>query len=103
MNDTLWVSANVKPSKTVCLWLGANIMLEYPNEEARDLLTDKLGKAKKSQEQVIEDLQFLREQITTMEVCWNFLERSHCFLNFHTVFPLGQLFTGAQLGCQDET
>ncbi|KAJ3416638.1 hypothetical protein HDV05_000920 [Chytridiales sp. JEL 0842] len=68
MNDTLWVNAQIKPTKKVCLWLGANVMLEYDNEEARDLLDEKLGKALKSQEQVKEDLQFLREQITTMEV-----------------------------------
>jgi hypothetical protein len=43
-------------------------MLEYPLDEARDLLTEKLAKAKQTLKEVDEDLQFLREQITTMEV-----------------------------------
>jgi hypothetical protein len=44
------------------------VMLEYPLDEARDLLTEKLAKAKQSLKEVNEDLEFLREQITTMEV-----------------------------------
>lgn len=43
-------------------------MLEYPVDEAQTLLTNKLAAAKKSLEQTTEDLDFLREQITTMEV-----------------------------------
>jgi hypothetical protein len=80
--DTLWANAKIPPTETVNLWLGvcyyivnkytthiqANVMLEYPLEEARDLLTEKLGKAKQSLKEVKEDLDFLREQITTMEV-----------------------------------
>ncbi|KAI9339362.1 Prefoldin subunit-domain-containing protein [Obelidium mucronatum] len=68
INDTLWVNAKVESTKTVCLWLGANVMLEYETGEARDLLTEKLGTAKVSLSQVKEDLAFLKEQITTMEV-----------------------------------
>lgn len=43
-------------------------MLEYQVDEAKDLLVDKLGKAKQSLQEVSEDLEFLRDQITTMEV-----------------------------------
>ena len=43
-------------------------MLEYPTEEAKTLLSDKLKAAKTSMSQVEEDLEFLREQITTSEV-----------------------------------
>ncbi|KAJ3062168.1 hypothetical protein HDU98_001944 [Podochytrium sp. JEL0797] len=68
INDTLWVNAKIESTKTVCLWLGANVMLEYETGEARDLLTEKLGTAKISLSQVKEDLAFLKEQITTMEV-----------------------------------
>lgn len=50
------------------LWLGANVMLEYPITEARDLLQSKLDTAKKTMGQVDEDLEFIRDQITTMEV-----------------------------------
>ncbi|KAJ3094321.1 hypothetical protein HK100_006180 [Physocladia obscura] len=67
INDTLWVNAKIESTKTVCLWLGANVMLEYETGEARDLLTEKLETAKLSLNQVKEDLTFLKEQITTME------------------------------------
>jgi hypothetical protein len=43
-------------------------MLEYTLEEAQDLLSSKLGTAKLSLSNAIEDLDFLRDQITTMEV-----------------------------------
>ncbi|KAI8814829.1 hypothetical protein BJ742DRAFT_784550 [Cladochytrium replicatum] len=34
LTETLWVSAKVPSTKTVYLWLGANVRLEYPVEEA---------------------------------------------------------------------
>ncbi|KAJ3124624.1 hypothetical protein HK098_000961 [Nowakowskiella sp. JEL0407] len=68
ITDTLWASAKISSTKTVCLWLGANVMLEYEAEEAKELLTEKYGKAQQSHAQVKEDLEFLRDQITTMEV-----------------------------------
>lgn len=43
-------------------------MLEYPIEEAKQLLESKLGSARISLAQVEEDLEYLKEQITTMEV-----------------------------------
>ena len=43
-------------------------MLEYPLEEAISLLTNKLTGAEKSLVAAKEDLDFLREQITIMEV-----------------------------------
>jgi hypothetical protein len=43
-------------------------MLEYPLEEAVDLLTNKLDAAERNVKGIIEDLEFLREQITVMEV-----------------------------------
>jgi prefoldin subunit 5 len=68
LNDTLWVKVKVKESKTVNLWLGANVMLEYPINEAIELLSSKLTLAEQSLVQVEEDLEYLKEQITTMEV-----------------------------------
>ena len=43
-------------------------MLEYPIEEAIVLLTEKLASAQQSTIQTTEDLEYLKEQITTMEV-----------------------------------
>ncbi|KAK1094235.1 hypothetical protein LTR48_000703 [Friedmanniomyces endolithicus] len=46
----------------------ANVMLSYPLTEAETLLRSKLDAAQSSLENCDEDLDFLREQITTMEV-----------------------------------
>ena len=43
-------------------------MLLYPLQEAIDLLDAKLTSARKSLEETIEDLEWLREQVTVMEV-----------------------------------
>lgn len=43
-------------------------MVAYPIEEAKTLLTEKLSSQRNSMKTCQEDLEFLREQITTMEV-----------------------------------
>lgn len=43
-------------------------MLEYPVEEAAELLASKLSAALKTLKNTEEDLAYLRDQITTMEV-----------------------------------
>ncbi|CAJ2509417.1 Uu.00g144430.m01.CDS01 [Anthostomella pinea] len=68
LNDTLFAKASIPPTDEVYLWLGANVMLSYPIDEAETLLTSKLSAAKQSHANCEEDLDFLREQITTMEV-----------------------------------
>ncbi|KAJ8126031.1 hypothetical protein O1611_g7605 [Lasiodiplodia mahajangana] len=68
LNDTLYAKATIPPTEEVYLWLGANVMLSYPLDEAETLLTSKLAAATQSHSNCEEDLEFLREQITTMEV-----------------------------------
>lgn len=68
LNETLYAKAEITPSNTVYLWLGANVMLEYTTDEAIVLLTQRLSDAKESLATCEEDLEFLRENITTMEV-----------------------------------
>ncbi|KAJ9078760.1 hypothetical protein DSO57_1003224 [Entomophthora muscae] len=68
LNDTLFAKAKITPSTTVNLWLGANVMLEYTLSEAEELLQSKLNTATNSKSNAEEDLEFLRDQITTMEV-----------------------------------
>jgi len=68
LNDTLFAEAEIEDSDTVYLWLGANVMLSYPLEEAQALLSNKLAGAQQSKTNAIEDLEWLREQITVMEV-----------------------------------
>ena len=56
-------------------------MLSYPIDEAEVLLEGKLNTAKQSLQNCEEDLDFLREQITTMEVAiarvynWDVVQR----------------------------
>ncbi|OJJ72724.1 hypothetical protein ASPBRDRAFT_42448 [Aspergillus brasiliensis CBS 101740] len=82
LNDTLYARATVSPADTeeVYLWLGANVMLAYPIEEAESMLADKLSAAEKSLANCEEDLEFLREQIT---VCLSL------FFLFFGIFSLG--------------
>ncbi|XP_032516437.2 prefoldin subunit 3 [Danaus plexippus] len=68
LSDQVFVKANIKPTKTVCLWLGANVMLEYSLEDAEKLLTTNMATAKKNLACVEHDLDFLRDQWTTTEV-----------------------------------
>lgn len=68
LNDTLWAKASIKPEGKVCLWLGANVMLEYSTTEASDLLLEKNEMATQRLIEVSEDLDFLRDQITVMDV-----------------------------------
>ncbi|KAL9932868.1 hypothetical protein V8E36_008123 [Tilletia maclaganii] len=68
LNDTLFAKAKIPPVDTVNLWLGANVMLSYPLDEAIELLRGKLAGAEASLEIAKADLDFLREQITVMEV-----------------------------------
>lgn len=68
MSSQLYSKARIPPTETVCLWLGANVMLEYPLEEAETLLAKNLSTSLSNLKQIEEDLEFLRDQITTSEV-----------------------------------
>ncbi|KAL2707860.1 Prefoldin subunit 3 [Kluyveromyces marxianus] len=71
LNDTLFSKASVDPKDPnlkVGLWLGADVMLEYPLDEAIELLNQKLADAKQNLDVSQQDVEFLRENITTMEV-----------------------------------
>ncbi|KAF2470335.1 Prefoldin, subunit 3 [Lindgomyces ingoldianus] len=70
LNDTLYAKAEIPPTDEVYLWLGANVMLAYPIPEAEELLQSKLATAKQSFANCEEDMEFLREQITTLEVAF---------------------------------
>lgn len=66
--DNLYAKASVPPTDKVCLWLGANVMLEYDIDEARALLEKNLSTATRNLEGLEDDLDFLRDQFTTTEV-----------------------------------
>lgn len=69
VGDTLWALGSVpSATKHVCLWLGANVMVEYGLDEAHALLAAKLHTAETSLQVARSDLDFVKEQITTIEV-----------------------------------
>lgn len=68
LNDTVYTKAEVQPTQTVWLWLGASVMLEFPLDEAHQMMSQKVSDAEKGVQACEEDLEFLRENITVMEV-----------------------------------
>ena len=52
----------------VALWLGANTIVELSFEEATKLLKENLGNAKSSSKTIEEELEYVRDQRTTIEV-----------------------------------
>jgi prefoldin subunit 5 len=68
LSDQVYMQAKVPPTDKIYLWLGANVMLEYPIEEAEELLSKNLATASKNLSQIDIDLDYLRDQITTTEV-----------------------------------
>ena len=59
----------------IYIWLGANTLVSYPLPEAQELLSSKLATAQSTLQTSEEDVEFLREQITSLEVAvarvWN--------------------------------
>ena len=68
LGDTVHATATIEPTDSVNLWLGANVMLEYPIDEAEALLKKNHEQAIANKKQLEEDMGFVRDQITVMEV-----------------------------------
>ncbi|EQC39011.1 hypothetical protein SDRG_03963 [Saprolegnia diclina VS20] len=67
--DNVFANATIDADvQTVCIWLGANVMVEYSFEEALALLQGNLSTATSRLSQIESDLGFLRDQIITTEV-----------------------------------
>lgn len=60
LSEQVFLKANVPPTKTVCLWLGANVMLEYPLDEAETLLKQNMETAEVNLKCLEHDQDFLR-------------------------------------------
>merc|ERR1711907_389651 len=67
LGNCLYANAKIGTTEEsrVCLWLGANVMLEYTYEEALDLLTNNLKNAVDTVDSLDTDLDFIKDQITT--------------------------------------
>jgi prefoldin subunit 5 len=68
LTESVFVEADVEPQNTVHLWLGANVMVEYTFDEALTLLEKNLAAAKLNLDNTNEDLAWLRDQSTILEV-----------------------------------
>lgn len=68
LSEQVFLKTIVPPTKSVCLWLGANVMLEYPLDEADALLRQNMESAEQNLMCLDHDQDFLRDQLTTTEV-----------------------------------
>lgn len=68
LSEQVYAKAVIPPTDKVCLWLGANVMLEYTLDDAQELLTKNIDAARKNLGYVEHDLDFVRDQFTTTEV-----------------------------------
>lgn len=60
LSEQVFLKTIVPPTKTVCLWLGANVMLEYPLDEAEVLLKQNMESAEQNLKCLEHDQDFLR-------------------------------------------
>lgn len=63
LSEQVFLKTTIAPTKTVCLWLGANVMLEYSLDEAQILLKQNMGSAGQTLKCVEHDQDFLRYKI----------------------------------------
>ncbi|KPI84941.1 prefoldin-like protein [Leptomonas seymouri] len=68
LTESVFCQAKVPPQKTVHVWLGANVMVEYTFDEATQLLEKNLKSATENLATTQEDLSWLQEQQTILEV-----------------------------------
>mmetsp|Transcript_23969 Transcript_23969/g.66580 ORF Transcript_23969/g.66580 Transcript_23969/m.66580 type:complete len:187 (-) Transcript_23969:59-619(-) len=68
LSDSVFTKARVRQPDSVKLWLGANVMLEYPLDEAQSLLQQNLENCIRNLETNQKDLDFVKDSVTTTEV-----------------------------------
>ena len=68
ISDNIWARAEVQNTGKIGVWLGANVMVEYSYDEALKLLNKNFNNADSKLKSTYEDLDYIKDQITTMEV-----------------------------------
>uniref|UniRef100_A0A7S0X8T4 Prefoldin subunit 3 n=1 Tax=Mantoniella antarctica TaxID=81844 RepID=A0A7S0X8T4_9CHLO len=68
LTEAVYAKAVVKDAESVYLWLGANVMLEYPLQEAKTLLETNHFNCKNNLDANKSDLAFVKDNITITEV-----------------------------------
>eukprot|EP00798_Chlamydomonas_sp_ICE-L_P031079 gene31079-6205_t len=66
--EGVFAKTTVESAQTVNLWLGAQVMVEYELPEAKELLSLNLSNCKTNLTNVNEDMDFIKDNITTTEV-----------------------------------
>ncbi|KHJ74852.1 prefoldin subunit, partial [Oesophagostomum dentatum] len=74
VSEEVYTKAVVPKPEKVSIWLGANVMVEYELEKAKELLEKNRGsvqkaiKALQAVDELTSELAFVKDQITTTEV-----------------------------------
>lgn len=68
LSDGIFAKARIPATNKVCLWLGANVMVEYTHDEATTLLSKNLANIQKSFDETNADISYLRDQLNTTDV-----------------------------------
>ena len=68
LTEATFADASVTSPESVYLWLGANVMLEYPLDEAKELLETNVHACERGLEAYARDLAVLKDNMTIVEV-----------------------------------
>ncbi|EFA82096.1 prefoldin alpha-like domain containing protein [Heterostelium album PN500] len=68
LSEGVYSSAEISKPQSIYLWLGANVMLEYSFTEAKEVLRKNKETADRQLRETIQDLGFVKDQITTVDV-----------------------------------
>ncbi|SPJ09616.1 prefoldin subunit 3, putative [Plasmodium sp. DRC-Itaito] len=68
LEESLYAKGIIQKTDKILLWLGANVMVEFPFDEATDLLNQHLERAINLSKEMDKELLWLHEQITTTEI-----------------------------------
>lgn len=68
LTDNIYAKAALQHVDSVNLWLGANVMVEYPLDEAQELLQTNLDACKSSLEAIEKEMESTKDSITITEV-----------------------------------
>lgn len=68
LSDSVYARAAFEMCDRVNLWLGAGVMVEYPIEEAKEVLESSLTKCRTNLEETKKELDLAKDRVTTTEV-----------------------------------
>lgn len=68
LSDSIFAKASFKNVKTVNLWLGAHVMVEYPLDEAQSVLQASLSNCEANLRSIKSSLEHVKDSVTITEV-----------------------------------